>query len=77
MSPLVAQVAVQDANLHGCHARTGATYAVRFRLVGTPGAVMNPGRMQMDWVRYYSLARQGARSVEAPQGEVGTYADAC
>jgi beta-glucanase (GH16 family) len=58
-------------------ARTGATYAARFRLVGTPGARMNPGRMQMDWVRYYSLARQGARSVEAPQAEVGTYADAC
>ncbi len=58
-------------------ARTGATYAARFRLVGTPGARMNPGRMQMDWVRYYSLARPGARSIEAPQAEVGTYAGAC
>jgi hypothetical protein len=38
---------------------------------------MNPGRMQMDWARYYSLARQNARSVEAPQAEVGTYAGAC
>ena len=48
-------------------ALTGATYAARFRLVGTPGAQMNPGRMQMDWVRYYSLARPNARSIEAPQ----------
>jgi hypothetical protein len=58
-------------------ARTGASYAARFRLVGTPGARMNPGRMQMDWVRYYSLARPGARSVEAPPAEIGTYAGAC
>ena len=58
-------------------ARTGATYAARFRLVGTPGAVMNPGRMQMDWVRYYSLARANARSIEAPQADLGTYAGAC
>jgi len=31
----------------------------------------------LDWVRYYSLARQGAPSVEAPQAEIGTYAGAC
>jgi hypothetical protein len=58
-------------------ARTGATYAVRFRLVGTPGATMNPGRMQMDWVRYYSLARPNAQSIAAPQATLGRYADAC
>jgi hypothetical protein len=58
-------------------ARTSATYAVRFRLVGTPGAHMNPGRMQMDWVRYYSLARPDARSIEAPAATKGTYAAAC
>ena len=58
-------------------ALTGATYAARFRLVGTPGAQMNPGRMQMDWVRYYSLARPNARSIEAPQALEETYAGAC
>jgi hypothetical protein len=58
-------------------ARTAATYAVRFRLVGTPGAQMNPGRMQMDWVRYYSLARPNAQSIEAPAATEGTYAAAC
>jgi hypothetical protein len=58
-------------------ARSGATYAVRFRLVGTPGARMNPGRMQMDWVRYYSLARKNAQSIEAPPAREQTYAGAC
>jgi len=58
-------------------ALTGATYDVRFRLAGTPGATMNPGRMQMDWVRYYTLARPGARSIEAPQATRGEYAAAC
>jgi beta-glucanase (GH16 family) len=58
-------------------ARTGATYAVRFRLAGTAGAQMNPGRMQMDWVRFYSLARPNARSIAAPQAQLGTYTDAC
>jgi hypothetical protein len=33
--------------------------------------------MQMDWVRYYTLARPNARSIVAPQASVTTYADAC
>ncbi|CAN5400480.1 hypothetical protein BH10ACT10_BH10ACT10_12220 [soil metagenome] len=58
-------------------ALSGATYAFRFRLVDKPGARMNPGRMQMDWLRYYSLARQNAHSIAAPQATQGTYAGAC
>jgi len=58
-------------------ARTGATYKVRFRLVGQDGVKMNPGRMQMDWVRYYTLERKNARSIEAPQATLGAYDDAC
>jgi hypothetical protein len=58
-------------------ARTDAIYALRLRLVGTDGARMNPGRMQMDWVRYYSLARENARSIEAPQAALETFPDAC
>jgi hypothetical protein len=38
---------------------------------------MNPGRMQMDWVRYYTLERRNARSISAPQLTRGTYAGAC
>lgn len=58
-------------------ARTGATYAVRLRLVGTPGAPMNPGRMQMDWVRYHPLTRPNAQSTEAPPASESAYAGAC
>jgi hypothetical protein len=58
-------------------ARTGARYAVRFRLVGASGARMNPGRMQMDWMRHYSLARPNARSIRAPQARLERYAGAC
>jgi hypothetical protein len=58
-------------------ARTGERYAMRFRLVGTPGARMNRGRMQMDWARYYTLERRNAQSIEAPQASLGRYADAC
>ncbi len=58
-------------------ALSGATYAFRFRLADTAGARMNPGRMQMDWLRYYSLARRNAQSIAAPQATVGTYAKAC
>ena len=58
-------------------ARTGARYAVRFRLVGAAGTRMNPGRMQMDWMRHYSLERPNARSIRAPQARLETYHRAC
>ena len=58
-------------------ARTGASYSMRFRLVGKPAARMNPGRMQMDWARYYTLDRKNAQSITAPQASLGRFADAC
>ena len=58
-------------------ARTGATYNARFRLVGSPGHKMIPGRMQMDWVRYYTLDRPNAKPITAPQLTESTYAGAC
>ena len=58
-------------------ARTGATYNARFRLVGSPGAKMIHGRMQMDWVRYYTLDRPNAKPITAPQLTESTYAGAC
>ena len=58
-------------------ARTGALYNARFRLVGVPGTKMNAGRMQMDWVRYYTLAQPNAKPIVAPQATLGTYAGAC
>jgi len=58
-------------------ARTGAEYTVRFRLYGPAGRTMNKGRMQMDWVRYYTLDRPNAKSITAPQATLGTYGSAC
>jgi hypothetical protein len=49
-------------------ALSGTDFKVRFRMLAPKGArVMNPGRMQMDWVRYYTLARHNARSIAAPE----------
>ena len=58
-------------------AHSGATFKVRFRLVAPDGATMNPGRMQMDWVRYYTLERKNAQSIEAPSMDLATFPDAC
>jgi hypothetical protein len=58
-------------------ALTGASYGVRFRLVGVPGATMNKSRMQMDWVRYYTLERKNAQPITAPQTNLTTFAGAC
>ncbi len=58
-------------------ARSGAKYQVRFRLADTPGKKMRPGRMQMDWVRYYTLDRPNAKSVTAPATTLRRYGGAC
>ena len=58
-------------------ARTGASYTVRFKMLAPQGARMNTGRMQMDWVRYYTLERPNAKSIEAPPATQGGYAGAC
>ena len=57
--------------------RTGAIYDIRFRLLAPHGVRMNPGRMQMDWVRYYTLDRKNAKSIKAPQASRTVYRDAC
>ena len=58
-------------------ARTGAAYNIRFRLQPTRHATMRAGRMQMDWVRYYTLGRKSAKSIEAPRMRRTSYAGAC
>jgi hypothetical protein len=58
-------------------ARTGAWYKVRFRLVAPASTTMNPAWMQMDWVRYYTLDRPDAQSIDAPEATSGTYSGAC
>lgn len=58
-------------------ALSGVPLTVRFRMVGEPGKKMNRSRMQMDWVRYFTLRKPNTKSIDAPQTERGTFADAC
>lgn len=58
-------------------ALSGVPMTVRFRLQARTGTRMNPARMQMDWLRYWSLAKPDAKSTAAPQPRRTTYADAC
>ena len=58
-------------------ALTGTEYQMRFRLAAAKGKRMNPTRMQMDWVRYYSLARPNAKSIQAPRTNRGSFDPAC
>jgi hypothetical protein len=58
-------------------ARSGATYRVQLRMQAPAGAVMNRSRMQLDWVRYYTLDRPGARPIEAPQALATAYGGTC
>jgi Glycosyl hydrolases family 16 len=58
-------------------ALSGVPLTVRFTMLAEPGAQMNRSRMQMDWLRYFTLDRPNARSVDAPQPDAGTYAAAC
>lgn len=48
-------------------ALTGTVYRPRLRMQAVPGAKMARSRMQADWVRYYSLARPGAKPITAPE----------
>ena len=58
-------------------AMTGARYRIRFVIKAAHGATMNPSRMQMDWVRYYTLKRPDARSTKAPPMRRSSVRSAC
>ena len=58
-------------------AMSDVPYTVRFTMLAQPGRRMNQSRMQMDWLRYFTLRKPNSRSVDAPQPRTGTYADAC
>ena len=53
-------------------------YTVRFTMLA-PNAKkrMNPSRMQMDWLRYYTLRKPNSKSVKAPRRGWGWSAAAC
>ncbi len=58
-------------------ALSGVPLTVRFSMVDVPGEQMNPSRMQMDWLRYFTLKRRNAQSTVAPRPTRTTYTDAC
>jgi len=56
---------------------SGVPLTVRFSLNAVPGKAMNPTRMQMDWLRYWTLAKPNDKSISAPAPVMGTFAKAC
>jgi hypothetical protein len=42
-----------------------------------PGQVMNPAKMQMDWFRYWTLAKPNRKSIAAPAPQQTTFPQAC
>jgi hypothetical protein len=58
-------------------ALSGAKFQVRFTMQAVPGKRMNQARMQMDWLRYWSLEAPDQRSVRAPRTDRTTYQRAC
>ena len=58
-------------------ALSGVPFTVRFTMLAEKGKRMNRGRMQMDWLRYFTLDKPNKKSVDAPQAQKSTYADAC
>jgi hypothetical protein len=58
-------------------ALSGVRLTVRFTMQAVPDATMNPSRMQMDWLRHWSLDSPNTKSTKAPRTERGTYDDAC
>jgi hypothetical protein len=56
---------------------SGVPLTVRFTMEAKPDRVMNISRMQMDWVRHWSLEAPNLQPVDAPPTRVGVYNKAC
>jgi hypothetical protein len=58
-------------------ALSGRKFQVRFTMLAEKGKRMNRARMQMDWLRYWTLQAPNERSTRAPRTEKTTYTQAC
>ncbi len=58
-------------------ALSGVKFQVRFTMQARKGKRMNPARMQMDWLRHWTLQAPNERSTKAPQADHTTYKNAC
>ncbi len=56
---------------------TGVPLTVRFTMKAKDDRVMNISRMQMDWVRHWSLEAPNLQPVDAPPTRAGVYNKAC
>ena len=50
---------------------------LKFELRAQKGKTMDPARMQMDWMRYWSMRAPNEKSIKAPQLELSTFNGAC
>ena len=50
---------------------------LKFELRAQGGKKMDPARMQMDWMRYWSMRAPNEKSIKAPQLELSTFNGAC
>ena len=56
---------------------SGVPLTVKFTMKAVAGQAMNPARMQMDWLRYWTLAKPNDKSINAPAPRVATYPESC
>jgi hypothetical protein len=56
---------------------SGVPLTLRFSLRAVPGQVMTPARMQVDWARYWTLAKPDRKSISAPAPRMTQFAAAC
>jgi hypothetical protein len=58
-------------------ALTGRKFQVRFTMQAVKGKRMNKARMQMDWLRYWTLQAKNERPTKAPATKLSKYTLAC
>ena len=58
-------------------ALAGNPFRMQFRLEPVHGKRMDSTRMQMDWVRYYTMDRPNALPIEAPRARIQEFTTAC
>ena len=58
-------------------ALSGRKFQVRFTMEAAKGKRMNKARMQMDWLRYWTLQAKNERSTKAPAAKLTRYTKAC
>lgn len=58
-------------------ALSGVPLTLRFTMAATKGARMNRSRMQMDWMRHWSLRSENQKSIAAPNAVQGIFPGGC